>query len=67
MILYTPLAMDDIFPSRPEDKVITQRWIHGRLCLVWRDDDGTDRLERLLSTDPSDYLDPRFQPNSPIR
>ena len=66
MILYTPVAMDEIFSAPYDKSIITQRWVHGRLCLIRRDSDGLERLERLLSTDPSDFLDPRFQPNSLI-
>ena len=66
MILYTPLAMEDIFVPNMEDRPLTPRWIDGRLCLIRRDADGVERVERLLSTDPNDYWDPRFQPNSPL-
>ncbi|CAB1128889.1 conserved protein of unknown function [Candidatus Hydrogenisulfobacillus filiaventi] len=37
--------------------------VDGRLCLVRRDPAGGWRLERLLSTDPADYLDGRWTPN----
>ncbi len=62
-MLYTPLAMEDIFPRDPHDQGLFEWWLDGRLCLVRRDADGTARLERLLSTEPLDYLDERFQPN----
>ncbi|AUW93723.1 MAG: hypothetical protein C7B44_12370 [Sulfobacillus thermosulfidooxidans] len=62
-MLYTPLAMEDIYPRDPHDRELTAWWIDGRLCLIRRDGDGSARLERLLSTDPMDYLDERFQPN----
>lgn len=66
MILYTPLAFEDVFPT-PEEKIVTlERWIHGRLCLLRRDADGTLRLERVLSTEPSDYLDPTLQPHQEV-
>ncbi|AEJ39860.1 hypothetical protein TPY_1679 [Sulfobacillus acidophilus TPY] len=63
MILYTPLAWDDIFPAPEDAAPVWERIIDGRLCLVRQSPDGTPRLERLLSTDPADYLNPAFQPN----
>ncbi|HBQ95446.1 MAG: YlzJ-like family protein [Firmicutes bacterium] len=63
MTLYTPLAIEDIFPEKPAASPVREWWIDGRLCLVRRDDDGYFRLERLVSSDPQDYLDQRFQPN----
>ncbi|WP_028962917.1 YlzJ-like family protein [Sulfobacillus thermosulfidooxidans] len=62
-MLYTPLAMEDIFSSQAETPWMGEWWIDGRLCLVRRDADGYVRLERLLSSDPQDFLDDRFQPN----
>lgn len=66
VVLYTPMAFEDIFPSGEEENPVGERWVAGRLCLVRQSKDGSPRLERLLSTDPNDYLDPRFQPNSVI-
>ncbi|MDA8204955.1 MAG: YlzJ-like family protein [Thermaerobacter sp.] len=63
MVLYTPMAFEDIFPQTQEAERIFPGWLEGRLCLIRRAADGSERLERLLSTDPNDYLDPRFQPN----
>ena len=67
MVLYTPLAMEDIFAVRPEDNPAMEIVVNGRLCLVRRGSDGTPRLERLLSTDPNDYLRMDFQPQTIIR
>lgn len=63
MVLYTPMAFEDIFPEPHIQPRVSERWIQGRLCLVRYDEDGTSRLERLISTDPRDYWDPEFQPN----
>ncbi len=67
MVLYTPLSGEDIFPDSKQELFLKALWLEGRLCLVRRDDFGTMRVERLLSTDPADYLDPNFQPNMPIQ
>ncbi|PSR23791.1 MAG: hypothetical protein C7B45_01910 [Sulfobacillus acidophilus] len=63
-MLYTPVAVEDIFATIPDAQALSERWVHGRLCLVRLGKDGMPRLERLISTDPDDYLDPAFQPNA---
>ncbi len=63
MTLYTPLFPEDVFTDAPDVSPIQEWWIDGRLCLIRRDKDGYFRLERLISSDPQDYLDQRFQPN----
>lgn len=64
MVLYTPVAFEDIFAISPDPLSLSERWVRGRLCLVRLGPDGMARLERLVSTDPNDYLDPDFQPNT---
>ncbi len=68
MVLYTPIAVEDIFPDakNPPDMALHALWVEGRLCLVRRDGFGIMRMERLLSTDPADYLEPCFQPDAPV-
>lgn len=62
-MLYTSMPLEAIFPA--ETTVPLQEvFINGRLCLVKRGPDGSPRLERLISTDPKDYLNPRFAPNT---
>lgn len=67
-ILYTPLAPEDIWPTDPPVSLEScqTRMVSGRLCLIRVDTRGVPRLERLLSTDPQDYLDTRWQPGQPI-
>jgi hypothetical protein len=65
MILYTPLSWEDIFPAEPVPAPLAG-YVNGRLCLVRVGPDGTPRIERLLSTDPQDYLDPALQPATPV-
>lgn len=67
MVLYTPIAEEDIFSdSKQQDMTMRALWVEGRLCLVRRDGFGIMRMERLLSTDPADYLEPCFQPDAPV-
>lgn len=42
--------------------MLTERWSGGRLVLT----DGTGTVVRLISGNPQDYLDPRFQPGAPL-
>ncbi|MEW6522137.1 MAG: YlzJ-like family protein [Bacillota bacterium] len=61
--LYTIFPPDVVWQDWPvfTDGLRQVAW-HGRTVLV-----GSDgRVERLLSTDPRDFLDPRFQPGSRV-
>jgi hypothetical protein len=63
-MLYTPLAPEDVWGTMGEEGGVAWERRHGRLCLARRAPDGTTTVERLFSTDPRDYLDPRFQPGT---
>lgn len=68
MVLYTPLALEDIFPQDLNNPgALVEMTVNGRLCLVRRDADGIPRLERLLSTDPNDYLIPDLAPGTALQ
>jgi len=67
MVLYTPLALEDVLAS--PDSQAGEPWlthVGGRPCLVRRGPSGQVVMERLLSTDPADFLDARFQPGCPL-
>jgi hypothetical protein len=69
MVLYTPLAPEDVLGiGRAASDVSDVRLaaVGGRPCLVRTGPDGCARIERLMSTDPADFLDPRFQPGRPV-
>ena len=69
-MLYTIVPMEQIFPANSEQKeqgVEAVLDIDGRRAICRRDHEGRWRLERLLSTDPNDFLDPRWQPGSIVR
>lgn len=65
-MLYTTMPFEAVFPPDPVDPAYLELLIDGRLCLIRQCPDGTRRLERLLSTNPQDYLDARYNPNSII-
>lgn len=54
-------GMAPAFPPRAEMQ------LDGRVLEVEPGNDGTALLVRLVSTNPQDYLDPRFQPGARIR
>ena len=68
-MLYTPLPPEDIWRQPTDQEALDARWqgVGGRLFLVATGPDGEPRIQRLFSTDPRDYLDPRYQPGSTLR
>lgn len=65
-MLYTIMPLDAIFPPDGDPPPAYPWWVDGRLCLVRWGKDGVPRLERLLSTDPLDFLDQHYQPDRPL-
>ncbi|MBX5466693.1 MAG: YlzJ-like family protein [Firmicutes bacterium] len=65
-MLYTPMPWEMIFPEPVEAQ--DQLWVsvRGRLCQVRRGPDGWPRIERLVSTDPQDYLEPALNPHQAL-
>lgn len=64
MVLYTPLSLDDVFSGSQTPEGVFEAVIEGRRVLLRRGADGMARLERLLSTEPNDYLNPAFSPGT---
>jgi len=50
----------------PEAPALSEVVLDGRVLQVNPAGDGTGTLVRLISGDPNDYLDPRFQPGNRI-
>lgn len=65
-MLYTVMPWDAIFPGDTESRLSTVL-VNGRLCVIRRDHDGWARIERLLSTDPQDYLQDALDPAQPVK
>lgn len=63
MIIYSPLPEEVIFQNQNQDeyKLINQVW-NGIPVQIMVTKDGTARIERILSTDPQDYLNADLQP-----
>ena len=66
MILYTPLALEDIFPYI--DQLDGQEWImyEGKTVCAKKRPDGNYELLQLSSSDPQDYMNESFAPGSII-
>ncbi|MFG6118306.1 MULTISPECIES: YlzJ-like family protein [Thalassobacillus] len=63
MVLYTPLSETDIFPADPnayDSTVITA--YKQTTVKATKLENGNYQIVQLLSTDPSDYLHPDYQP-----
>lgn len=64
MFLYSILPAEVVLQPL---EAVPQRWEEvdprsGRRLLLCRDGSGVVRIERLVSTEPRDYLDPALQP-----
>lgn len=66
-VLYTPLALEDVFSQDdPQEAVNECRMVRGRWCLIRKEPSGARRIERLLSTDPADFLEDTWMPGQPV-
>lgn len=67
MILYTKEPISSIFPEEPAAARV-ERLPHGYAELTDGKTAGEGpRLQRIFSTDPKDYLNPRLQPGSKMQ
>ncbi len=65
MVLYTPMSVEEIFPSEAQQyKTIS---IQGKMVIAQQREDAQLQLVQLLSTDPQDYLQPSFSPGTIIK
>ncbi|ENH96532.1 hypothetical protein J416_10201 [Gracilibacillus halophilus YIM-C55.5] len=68
MILYTPLAQEDIYQASSSDyqkQSVVQ--VQEKSCAVERLENGDLRLVQLLSTDPNDFLNEQFLPGTIVK
>jgi hypothetical protein len=66
-ILWTAMPVDLVIEGlEPAAPATVDLVVEGRLMQVLPGQNGTGTLQRLLSTDPQDYLDPRWQPGMVI-
>lgn len=64
-VMYT-LVSPSLWFAAPSDPAPVQAEVTlgQRRLLLERGSDGAHRVARLISTDPRDYLDPRWQPGA---
>ncbi|AXI09135.1 hypothetical protein CV093_09945 [Oceanobacillus sp. 143] len=68
MILYTPLAITDIYPDISntfENRTYIE--YEGKLIAVDKNTDGSYQMIQLLSTDPQDFLNDNYAPGTIIK
>lgn len=67
MILYTVMPLELVMETAqsPSQQIVDSTYL-GRQVVASVDGSGTRRMVRLLSTDPQDFLDPRFFPGAVI-
>lgn len=62
-ILWTAMPLEVVLAGlEPALPTALEMAVEGRLVQVLPAGDGTGTLQRLLSPNPADYLDPRWQP-----
>ena len=67
MILYTPLAMEDVLQGL--DEISAQRECvsyQGRMFYVDKMANGDYQLVQLMSTNPNDYLNQQYLPGTSL-
>jgi hypothetical protein len=65
-MIHTVMPMEMIFPS-PESAVSCREiTTDGVYLLVEQLPDGRNRIERIISSNPMDFLNPRLQPGTVI-
>lgn len=67
MLLYTIVPQEVIFEGMVKDDDTTYKQINYMGCeMIVKDSGDKYIVERLLSTDPQDYLNEKFQPGAII-
>lgn len=66
MILYTPVAQEEVFSN--QEKAAERSYVthEGKMFYVDKHSNGEYQLAQLLSTNPNDYLNESYRPGSPI-
>lgn len=66
-ILWTAMPVEMVVQGlEPQGPAAMEMMVDGRLLQVLPGQNGQGTVQRLLSTDPQDYLDPRWQPGTVI-
>jgi len=66
-ILWTAIPLELVLDGLvPAEAPRLEMRVGGRILQVVQGEGGSGTIERLISTDPQDYLDPSLQPGSRI-
>lgn len=64
-VLWTAMPLELVVDGLwPQAQASVEQWVEGRLLLVTPGSAGAGVVQRLISGDPQDYLDPRWQPGA---
>jgi len=66
-MLYSIIPNEEIWAEDVQSRTFCEMVIGDCKMLVEQLQNGQGRIERILSTDPQHYLDPRYQPGQIIR
>jgi len=66
-MLYSIIPNEEIWAEDVQSPTFCEMVIGDCKMLVEQLQNGQGRIERILSTDPQHYLDPRYQPGQIIR
>jgi hypothetical protein len=67
-VLWTAMPIELVVEGlEPQATACVEQWVEGRLLLVTPGAGGVGTVQRLVSSDPFDYLDPRWQPGAVLR
>ncbi len=66
-LLWTAIPVELVTDGlMPEAQACVEIEVDGRRIQVIPGNDGTGTVQRLISLEPADYLDPRFQPGARV-
>jgi hypothetical protein len=66
-ILWTAMPLELVTEGLfPQAQNCVEHWADGRLLLVTPGEGGIATVQRLISGDAQDYLDPRWQPGAQV-
>lgn len=65
-MMHTVMPMEVIFPAQDQAVSLHEMPYQGTNLLVEQMPDGRNRIQRIISSNPQDFLNPRMQPGNII-
>ncbi|HEX3032943.1 MAG TPA: YlzJ-like family protein [Bacillota bacterium] len=67
MILYTTMPLEKVLEGHDHPiKPTVEMTIEGKQVVIEPGEHNSGKIVRLISTEPNDFLDPRFQPGNKV-